>query len=85
MIIIDPSDAYEKTYSLRFAGRNNKTVEISVPKLLLEREARKLGLTLEEAIKKLDGKWLFDHFEGAVAVLQLKEKREKKGAKEITT
>lgn len=53
-----------KRYRIRVTGRNGRTVETSVPREVFEREARRQGLTLEEALKRLEAVWRYNSFRG---------------------
>jgi len=53
-----------KRYKLRKATSSGSTVEVSIPKIVLDREMRRLGLFLDEDIKKIEAVWRFDSFEG---------------------
>lgn len=53
-----------KTYKIRKTGRHGSTIETSIPREVFEREARRLGLNLEEAIKKLVAVWRYNSFRG---------------------
>jgi hypothetical protein len=37
---------------------------VTIPKLILEYEAKQRGLTAEDLLKKLKGVWKFDHLQG---------------------
>ena len=56
--------AIVKKYKLRTAGAQGATMEITLPREAVEREARCLGLTEEEAVKKLIGVWRYNGFKG---------------------
>lgn len=58
-------DAYTKIYRLRVTGRDGRTIETSIPKTVVEREARKTELSIEEFLESYRAEWLFDDFGGA--------------------
>jgi hypothetical protein len=64
--LFDPKDAnlIIKRYKLRVTGKEGRTVETSIPREVVEREARRQGLTLTEALKKLVAVWRYDSFAG---------------------
>ncbi|GAG22946.1 unnamed protein product [marine sediment metagenome] len=51
-------------YKLRRATSSGSTVEVSIPKIVLDRAMRRLGLFLDKDIKKIAAVWRFDSFEG---------------------
>ena len=56
-------DAYAKSYKMRFVGPGS--VEATLPKPIVEREARRLGLTVEEFIEQYQVEYLYNDFGGA--------------------
>lgn len=65
-----------KKYKLRRAGAQRATIEITLPKEVVEREARRLGITEEKAVEKLLGVWKYNDFHGAHLSFEPKEKKE---------
>lgn len=61
---IEEKDVYRKRYRIRRTGRNGASLETTIPKVVFEREAARLGLTVEEAIEKLVAVWEFNSFHG---------------------
>ena len=59
-------DTYTKTYKLRTAGDDGRTIEVSFPRAVVEREARKRGMTVEEFISKFRVVAHYDAFEGVL-------------------
>jgi len=57
-------DVIIKRYKVRLTGRFGSTIETTVPKEVFEREARRLGLTVREALEKLVAVWRYDSFIG---------------------
>lgn len=70
---IDPVKSYQKRYRLRPIGRG---ISISIPKELVERKARELGITIEELIEKYGVVMMYDNF-GNVDAAIIFEKRKK--------
>jgi len=56
-------DAYAKSYRMRSVGPGS--LEATIPRAIVEREARKWGLSIEEFIKVFQIEYLFDDFDGA--------------------
>lgn len=63
-ISIDDKKAIVKKYKLRNAGAQGATIEITLPKEAVEREARSLGISEAEAVGKLTGVWRYNSFRG---------------------
>ena len=59
-----PKDAYTKTYKVRAAGKNTKTIEVSVPRDMVLRMARRANLSLEEYLKQYRAVAHYDDFDG---------------------
>ena len=55
---------YSKTYFMQAVGPDENTIRTSVPKQVVEREAKQLGLTVEEFLEKYKVQWLFNGFPG---------------------
>ena len=56
-------DAYVKSYKMRMVGPGS--LEATIPRAVVEREARRCNLTVEEFIKVYQIEYLFDDFGGA--------------------
>jgi len=72
-IALDDKSLIVKKYKLRTAGAQGATIEITLPKQAVEREARRLGISEEEAAEKLVGVWRFDSFRGLHLDFELKK------------
>ena len=70
---IDDKEAITKKYKLRTAGAQGATIEITLPKEAVEREARRLGISEEEAVEKLVGVWRYNSFRGLHLDFELKK------------
>ena len=64
IIKLDDKEVIIRKYRIRPTGREGSTLETSIPKEAFEREARRLGLTVEEALEKLEAVWRFNNFRG---------------------
>lgn len=69
-------DAYTKSYKMRMVGPGS--LEATIPRAVVEREARRWGLAIEEFIKVFQVEYLFNDFDGAF----LRFKRQPSGDKE---
>jgi hypothetical protein len=56
-------DAYIKSYRMRMVGPGS--LEATIPRAIVEREARKYELSIEEFIKLYEIQYLFNDFGGA--------------------
>jgi len=56
-------DAYTKTYKMRIVGPGS--LESTIPRAIVEREARKFKLSVEEFVKLFQVEYLFNDFGGA--------------------
>lgn len=63
-IELKDKDVIIRTYKVRKTGRHGATIETSIPRAVFEREARRQGLTFEEALKKLCAVWRYNSFRG---------------------
>lgn len=57
-------DAYTKTYKMRMVGAGS-SVEATIPRAVVEREARKFKLPVEKFIKLFQVEYRFNDFGGA--------------------
>lgn len=57
-------DALRKQYRLRSAIKGKKTLEVTFPYEVAEREARKRGLSVEEFLAQFGATAHYDNFEG---------------------
>lgn len=56
-------DAYSKAYKMRMVGPGS--LEATIPRAIVEREARRCRLSIEEFIKVYQVEYLFNDFGGA--------------------
>ena len=72
---IDDRKVIIKKYKLRRAGAQGATIEITLPKEAVEREARRLGVSEEEIVAKLQGVWKYNSFRGLLLHFEINEKK----------
>jgi hypothetical protein len=53
-----------KRYKVRSVGNQKASIETTIPKEAFEREARRCGMTTEEALTQLVAVWRFNSFKG---------------------
>lgn len=61
---VDDSNLIIKKYKVRLIGKNGRTIGVSVPREVFEREVRKLGLPLKNATEKIEAVWRYNSFDG---------------------
>jgi len=64
IIKLKDEDIIIKTYKIRKTGRHGATLETTIPKEVFERDARRLGLSFDEAVKTLVAVWRYNGFRG---------------------
>lgn len=67
-------DTFEKRYKMRALGNDGLNTVVSIPRVVLEREAKKRGVTVEEFIAEYI---IVAHFDGIEGVHYTFEKKEK--------
>ena len=63
-ILIKLQDAFEKKYRIRRTGENGLSFETTIPRIVIEREAKRLGIQLDDAHRELVAVWRFNEFRG---------------------
>jgi len=67
IIAPDDNDTYRKTYRMQATGAGGKTIRTSVPCEVVEKEARRRNMTIDEFVASYKLEWLYNGFEGAWA------------------
>ena len=70
-VVIDLMETLETRYKLRLVG---KTVEVTIPRLPMERDARVLGLSTKEFMNRYAAVWHYDGFPGLYLTFQEKKR-----------
>ena len=65
---------YHKSYLMQVVGPDGNSVRTTVPKQVVEKEATRLGLKVEEFIERYKIKWLYNGFPGLYGLFVLIEK-----------
>jgi hypothetical protein len=63
-ITLNDGKVIMRRYKIRSVGNQNASIETTIPKEAFEREARKLGITAQEALTQLVAVWRFNSFKG---------------------
>lgn len=64
-----------KRYKIRSTGRAGCSIETTIPKEVFEREVRKRGITIEEALDSIEAVW---HYSDSVGLLLTFEEAKKR-------
>ena len=59
-------DAYKRRYKMRTLGEDGLNIVVSIPRVVIEREAEKRGLTIRGFLEQFRAVAQFDNFEGVV-------------------
>jgi len=62
--ILSDENVIIRRYKIRVTGSRGSTIETSIPREVVEREARRHGLTLSQALEKLVAVWRYNSFAG---------------------
>jgi len=63
-ITLNDEKVIMRRYKIRSVGNQNASIEITIPKEVFEREARRIGMTAQEALTQLIAVWRFNGFKG---------------------
>ena len=63
-IQLNDKDVIIKKYRVRQTGKDGSSLETTIPPEAFEREARRQGMTVEEAVNQLKAVWRFNSFKG---------------------
>lgn len=63
-ILINDENVLMKRYKIRATGNQTASIETTIPKEAFEREARRQGMTIKEALEKLTAVWRYNSFRG---------------------
>lgn len=64
IIRLDDAKVLIKRYKIRSTGRESRSIETTIPREVFKREARCLGLTVDEAMIHLEAVWRYNSFQG---------------------
>ena len=68
-------DAYTKSYKMRVVGPGS--LEVTIPRAIVERQARKHCLSVEDFIRLFRVEYRFDDFDGAFIMFREANERQK--------
>ncbi|GAH74610.1 unnamed protein product [marine sediment metagenome] len=59
-------DSYKKRYKMRAVGQNGLNIIVSIPRIVIKREAERRELTIEEFLEQFKAVAQFGNFEGVI-------------------
>lgn len=59
-------DSYKRRYKMRAVGENSLNIVVSIPRVVIEREAEKRGLTVGDFLEQFKAVAQFDNFDGVL-------------------
>jgi len=66
-------DAYKRRYKMRALGENGLNIVVSIPRVVIEREVEKRGLTVEGFLNKFRAVAQYDSFDGVLYTFEKTE------------
>jgi len=66
-------DAYKRRYKMRAVGQGGLNIVVSIPRLVIKREAEKRVLTVGEFLEQFKAVAQFDNFDGVVYTFEKKQ------------
>ena len=72
VIRLDDPNLLLKKYRLRKTGARGSSIEVTIPQEAFDREARRLGLSRDEAIETLKAVWRYGNFRGVYLTFEAK-------------
>jgi hypothetical protein len=70
-----------RRYKIRATGNQNASIETTIPREAFEREARRQGMTIKEALRDLTAVWRFNSFRGLHLSFEPKQQKTTQGSK----
>jgi len=70
---IDRKKALRRHYALRRTGEGGKSIETTIPREVVEREARRRGLGVDEFLNEYVAEVLYDDFQGVIVTFAKRE------------
>lgn len=66
-------DAYKRCYKMRALGEDGLNIVVSIPRIVIEREAEKREITVGEFLQQFRAIAQFDNFPGVVYTFEPRE------------
>jgi len=64
--MVETRDSYKRRYKMRAVGQDGLNIVVSIPRVVIEREAEKRGLTVEEFLEQFKAVAQYNSFEGVL-------------------
>lgn len=74
--MVEVRDSYKKRYRMRALGEGGLNIVVSIPRMVIEREAEKRGLTIQEFLEQFKAVAEFDSFDGVLYTFEEIKKEE---------
>ena len=62
--MVEIRDSYKRRYKMRAVGQEGLNIVVSIPRVVIEREAERRGLTVGEFLEQFKAVAQYDNFEG---------------------
>lgn len=62
--MVEIKDSYKRRYKMRALGQNGLNIVVSIPRVVIEREAEKRGLTVGGFLGQFKAVAQYDNFDG---------------------
>ena len=64
--MVEIRDSYKRRYKMRAVGQDGLNIVVSIPRVVIEREAERRGLTVGEFLEQFKAVAQFDSFDGVL-------------------
>jgi len=62
--MVETRDSYKRRYKMRAVGQDGLNIVVSIPRVVIERQAEKCELTIEKFLEQFRAVAQYDNFEG---------------------
>lgn len=62
----DGSDTYKRRYKMRAVGADGLNIVVSIPRVVIEREAEKRNLSVDDFLQKFRAVAMYNNFDGVL-------------------
>ena len=74
--MVEIGDSYKRRYKMRAVGQDGLNIVVSIPRVVIEREAERCGLTVGEFLEQFKAVAQYNSFEGVLYTFEEIEKEE---------
>ena len=64
--MVEIRDSYKRRYKMRAVGQDGLNIVVSIPRVVIEREAEKRKLTVEQFLEQFNAVAQYDNFDGVM-------------------